>query len=1387
MATKGYYQKRYEKIHGSSSDLDKQNKKVNNLKARLEQGGVDVEKELDDRNWLEKLLNLRQDQGLIKDVFEVLNRPQQAIFSGWRNAQEGGSFGEGAKKGITGNDDTQFKDILMNTGDFDDTKDKIDLVDVLGVAGDLFLDPLDLALIPVTGGGSVAAKAVSKTDDVADAAKVVSKGAKALDTASDASKTIKFKSVNDLLGQAAGKAIKKGAKITDNSIEKLLAKLDETKGVKTFDNLGNVLSENAKIVYGNKGANRATDLLPIVKNDGDFLTNVKIGKGRLETYKGIKNNASDLFKKSKASVKAILTRRAAKNTENEVKLKINNIIKTNENLIDDYAKKSGKNADKVGEDISLFVESMMDRSIEKDDLLDLVREGKVYSNQNIMSALDDMKNQIPDNIKKSLDLNITTDDKGIIKLGSGWDKDILKGNGFSSFKDLDEANSIISDYGNWYTKSDLKQIEKLKKDNDFRGLINNLFGEIKDGDKLIIDPLSDSIKILPYPQSQRKWEEQYENMVNFYKKQGLSEDEILENIKRKNIFGTGDTEGGGYVQTSNSFKINKKLREDLPLGGDTKTVEDLDKYIGGYKTKEDLGLMRKTSNETINKIFGLPENYNISQTADALKSKIGEPIVFNKGFTSTAIGEGPFYVGENATLKIKAPNGSNMFIVNSQEREAILKRGQQMILRHIDTKNGEILLDFDLYDGKGKYLASIANNKTINNANKLLDEAFGTNFSRFNADNSAYLPHTLANKEMVESAKNINETILKGNTSLLSQRKRLGSMREINNLYKQSFKGPDVPKESLEYFKKYPKLFEENFNKAFANKYYDMTGLAKQNKIVNDLLIEQTFNTNYTRENIVDMQRRIKELTLSGNKKELEKLSKEYNTLIKDSSIKYLTEFDSSIPKGSTKLNSEQCNEIVNKLKKIRQSVGSDDAGYNKLISIFSNNDGGIAINNDVLNLLQVTINQRQQSELLNAYDKMLNLFKSSKTLSFTNSLNNIVGNSTNLYLSGIGPMEQARLMPKALNVLNNGQNAYLKSLSGEVLTKKETELADIWKKFIDTGFGNEEIALDLQDLPDFMKDLIRNGKTNKKINAKDVVTFVPKLNMRANVYTDNLDRIIVLLKSMEDKSYLSRLGINGANEIDNYRKAISKVMFDPSMMTDAEKTVMKRIIPFYTYAKNNLVFQIDNIGRNGSRYNRLLKGIRSLQRSATDDNEENLADYVKDNLYIPIPVLDKDGNYSLLKTQLPFSDLIELTDDPLSYLVNKSGPLIKSPIELALNKNTFNGLDIEKFPGEKSNDLPFLTKKQEKIIGDLTGLDVPAKTISKLVSGDPLSTVLMRGNVDKDKINRSYEEIDELNEIMKQYKQKGYEFSTINELKKANKNNTISGIQTIFDKYGIE
>ena len=55
-------------------------------------------------------------------------------------------------------------------------------------------------------------------------------------------------------------------------------------------------------------------------------------------------------------------------------------------------------------------------------------------------------------------------------------------------------------------------------------------------------------------------------------------------------------------------------------------------------------------------------------------------------------------------------------------------------------------------------------------------------------------------------------------------------------------------------------------------------------------------------------------------------------------------------------------------------------------------------------------------------------------------------------------------------------------------------------------------------------------------------------------------------------------------------------------------------------------------------------------------------------------------------------------------------------PAELAINKNTFTGADLEKYPGQMSTNIPFLTKKQEYMLGGLTGLDVPIKKCCKCI-----------------------------------------------------------------------
>ena len=208
------------------------------------------------------------------------------------------------------------------------------------------------------------------------------------------------------------------------------------------------------------------------------------------------------------------------------------------------------------------------------------------------------------------------------------------------------------------------------------------------------------------------------------------------------------------------------------------------------------------------------------------------------------------------------------------------------------------------------------------------------------------------------------------------------------------------------------------------------------------------------------------------------------------------------------------------------------------------------------------------------------------------------------------------------------------------------------------------------------------------------------------------------------------------------------------------------------------------------------LKGYKGLLDAATDENSESVSAWMKDNLYIPIPGIGKDGSYTVLRGTMPFGNLIDTIEHPLSNTVNLVSPLAKMPFELVTNRNSFTGNDIEKFPGQMSTNIPGLTKMQEYLLGGTTGLDVPIKTANRAYQGiqqtmsgegNPLSALgnafTMEGNVDTDRINRMYDQLDRLETMMKQYEQQGYEFSTMAELKQANKNSSVDAITAKLNK----
>ena len=1204
---KGYYEKLYNTLREANNksakaasmktNAGKQGNlqtKIDNLSTRMEAAGVDTSKAKDSRNAVEKFLGLPENQNVVFDIFEILGRPQQALFGAINAAQKGEDVGEAAWKNFKGDAKTNFKDILTEAG-MNDREGKLDLVDVLGFTGDVLLDPLDLALVPVTGGASVAAKGVDAGVDTArvvDKATDAARAVKAADKATDAARAgIKFKSVNDLLFEGAGKAIKKGAKGLDTGIEATLKALDKSNGIE-YANLGAKSAANLGKNITKEGAEKLAKELG--KNIKDITNNSVVGK--LETYKDIKDQISRAFSTA-ANVPKKVKDALRKNDASSIRAanELKPLYESLDNGITDYAYKVAeklgdtreatvrKIAEQTDKDIANLKEFMnLNRETTMADIIKEAKNGKLTKIDAGEEVINKLNNIADDVNKAGRGLNLTVDvtDDGYIKLSKDWDK----------------------------VKPNKKQYNKMVKE----------YGQ----------SFADEVSGLT-----------------------LDDKKLAEKVTKK----------GNYTQA------------------------DLDEFGK---------LMEKYDND------------------DAFKQ---------------------------------------------------------------------------LYQ---------QNDDIFNKANSILDKHFGTKLSEEYANNAGYVRHAF-NKDQFDKYKQLGfvdkygQLQTKGSAKVLGDRLYNMSAREANNMFKETItKNMGTlnakQKAAVEKLLKEDGIFSEGLTKSFTSYLENVPKLAQDSKTLDTVLVKATFG-DY--KELKDIDKQIDKAIKAGDDALATKLNAEKIERLNNSNMKILTNSDSTVPRGFRQLNSNEVNTLANKLNKMSSELGlkemEDVAKYVKA------NGDKLAINKDIIRLIEIGSNKNEAKGLVRLYDKYMNFFKKNKVLSPSFQINNLLGNSSNMFLAGISPTKQAQLFPEALNIMNKSDDLMRKSANGLELTSKEQKMLDIWNGFIDAGFGDPKslTAFDLADMPEGLRKYFSGEKQFK--NVKDfLVDGLPYLNNKMNNTMDTMARLATFIEGSRNAKFLDKLGVENAGE------AVRKIMFDPRDLTEFERNTMKRIMPFYTFTKKNLAFQVDNLSKNATQYSRLIKGYKGLLDAATDENSENVSAWMKDNLYIPIPGIGKDGSYKILRGSLPFGNLIDTLENPLSNTVNLVSPGIKMPIELVSNKNSFTGNDIEKFKGQMSTNIPGLTKKQEYLLGGLTGLDVPLKNANRAYQGiqqtmageaNPFKAIenasTMDGNIDTDRINRMYDQLDRLETMMKQYEQQGYEFSTMAELKQANKNASVDSIMAKLNK----
>jgi len=485
-------------------------------------------------------------------------------------------------------------------------------------------------------------------------------------------------------------------------------------------------------------------------------------------------------------------------------------------------------------------------------------------------------------------------------------------------------------------------------------------------------------------------------------------------------------------------------------------------------------------------------------------------------------------------------------------------------------------------------------------------------------------------------------------------------------------------------------------------------------------------------------------------------------------------------PLGFKRMSNSQVQEFITKIERLNNFIQSDellsvaDWMKSQLAKNAKNPTGQLVIEANVARVLELDYN-KVSGALLKFVDFSNNLFKRNKLLSLAFNIRNSIGITTNMFLSGMEFTDIARSFARADNIFKQGPELLARAARADINTlskifsPEEMKIYQAYEMFIKGQFtlprtikqaiaeGLSGSGSELMDLDGIKKDITKNAKMPEWLQkSKDALDTVSIVNGWGNETVDAYGRMAVMVHAMENPEYLQKL------MVQDPIAAVRLAMFDPKNLSSYETEIAKRVIPFYSFTKQNLVYHMQNLPNNAVRYNRIQKGLRSAW-NGMGLKQEDLEAYKLEQMYIPIPGMSADGKYFAIKANLPQSDFGEFLGNPIQRVLASTSPLIRAGFEVATNKQIFTGQEISEFPGQRSSTMPFLDRNTEYWLSQ-AGLDVPMKGLTGLynaatgqdVQGGLMqaSNIISQGSKEQGQLNRAYQTLERLQQGVRYLKQ---------------------------------
>lgn len=346
----------------------------------------------------------------------------------------------------------------------------------------------------------------------------------------------------------------------------------------------------------------------------------------------------------------------------------------------------------------------------------------------------------------------------------------------------------------------------------------------------------------------------------------------------------------------------------------------------------------------------------------------------------------------------------------------------------------------------------------------------------------------------------------------------------------------------------------------------------------------------------------------------------------------------------------------------------------------------------------------RKSNQILNAYDKFLQLWKLNVTAIIPGfHARNFVSNQFQNFLkigSDITDVELQVAATKAIKSKGKYAGKILEdtrvpnpvdfvvdskggaSVADDFIKVEEMTMADFYDEadrlgILNEGYFNSDFD-EASSAWGSVKDLVQGDVEDAAKNAGDFIKGAGKNPLKSDFVLYELGREAGSFIETRDKlvHYVSlrRSGESAEAAADSVRK----FLFDYNDLTVFEHTTMKRIFPFYTWMKKNTALQLEQSIMQPQLYRNLAKVLDAID----DDSEEgsNKPRWMDNYVKLPFDIGDKSA---FLNTNLPIQDLnnIPSSMNPATTaveLLNKTSPMIKAPIELALGKNTHFNAPID-------------------------------------------------------------------------------------------------------------